>query len=869
MRAHVMAGLVLSAFAGIAAELVPCVETAVGTEPGKDKYVYDWNHLRYNWHIGAKPFHGPESLSVTVEPVFRGDMVLRLKDMESGEKLLYTSRWDKVTVFATKLPAARQYQFEEILCRTKERTLSNGVYRIVRFDGLFLETQAGACRFGVETGNPLHLVRSADEQPVFTLRNPSDRTLRWSGTFVLSDLFGHVIRKSFDVTVAAGATQRLPLGEPLPGKGLWTVNAEIRGADGSVAHAETRFAVLDRHDVTPPLADGKFRMGINYHYGRFSPKDRELSFAALVASGAKLARVGACNRSAVQAKGPDCWDWEAADRTVNLFWTNGIPIDDGCWGNPRWAARPENRTNKTWQVWWTLPPEDLKLCEEFFARAASRYGRKIAYYEIGNEWDLERPFFPNGTEEDALTALKTAYTGIKRGCPEAVVTPCGWAFWDSARSAVRRKGLCENVMTKGKGFYDVHAVHLHGPFRNYRKAILGRFLPRRKAMGITAPWYSNETALTSVFGNEIGAAEAVWQKILFAWAYGSTDFIWYNLIATGWNPKDGEQGYGMMTPDYHPRATYAAFSALTALLSGFDFDRIIGSESAYELYRFKGQRDGIPELVVTGWSSPAADGRTVRIKTDAPTVELVDFMGNHTPQSLADGTAVLTLHRRPQAVVFRGGSYAKAYAKDIAALAELGNESIAVGEGAFDSRPADLVVDKAEYVFCPYDANPATESRIWKGTDDCSFRAWFGSDAKGSLKLRVRIEDDVLVQKAKAPRAMSEGDCLRLTIGVKGDPADWELGFRLKDTGVGDFCIWTCPGDAARSAAAEKGIVHTVRREGREVVHDIELPKDAFNLPDDLFGGDVRLALKVDDNDGEGRDFWMGLEDTFRLERRK
>lgn len=323
-----------------------------------------------------------------------------------------------------------------------------------------------------------------------------------------------------------------------------------------------------------------------------------------------------------------------------------------------------------------------------------------------------------------------------------------------------------------------------------------------------------------------------------------------------------------MTPDYYPRAAFAAFSALTALLSGFDFDRIIGSEDAYELYRFKGMRDGRGELVVVGWAAPGADGRTVRIKTDALAAELVDFMGNHTVVTMENGTAVLTLRRRPQAILFRDASYAKAYAKDIAALAAECKEEIGISTGEFDGRAADLVIDKGEFVNCPYDANPATEQRTWKGAKDGSFSAWFARGDDGALRMRIVVQDDVLVQHAVNPRGMSEGDCIRLTLGVKGDPTDWELGFRLKDDGKGDFCVWSCPGDRTRCELAEKGVGLNVHRDGETTVYDIELPKSVFNLPEDLFGGDIRLALKIDDNDGEGRDYWMGMEDTFRLIRK-
>lgn len=47
-------------------------------------------------------------------------------------------------------------------------------------------------------------------------------------------------------------------------------------------------------------------------------------------------------------------------------------------------------------------------------------------------------------------------------------------------------------------------------------------------------------------------------KILSAWAWGSTDYIWYNLREIG--PDDSERGFGLVTVDYHPRATFGDFS---------------------------------------------------------------------------------------------------------------------------------------------------------------------------------------------------------------------------------------------------------------------------------------------------------------------
>ena len=109
----------------------------------------------------------------------------------------------------------------------------------------------------------------------------------------------------------------------------------------------------------------------------------------------------------------------------------------------------------------------------------------------------------------------------------------------------------------------------------------------------------NATALTSANGQEDEVASAVWQKIAFGWAMGARDYIWYNLREIG--PDDSERGYGLVTVDYHPRATFAAFAALTALLEGGRFDSVLSERGTRHLYRFQAP-DG-RSLVVAGWDA--------------------------------------------------------------------------------------------------------------------------------------------------------------------------------------------------------------------------------------------------------------------------
>lgn len=818
--------------------------------------------LRYRRYPGARPFRGTDAIVLYAESGCTGTAKLSVCDRDSGAQQSFTGNWDGKTVrFETpSLDPARYYQLGDVEFHANS---GNGPWsvRMSALRGFFRAPEADICRFDVETSNPMRvLVKGTDESPVFTFSNPSDRTLKWKTRITLSDLAGHDVRFFKDIVVPAGETKRIPFDRTrLQGMGLWRCHAEITGEDGSVAWSETRFAILDPHPVTPLLDEGKFRFGINYHYGRYSPVDRRRTMDALVACGAKLARLDFGRRDDVQGKGPECWDWSYTDKGVEDFLAHGIAIDSIVWSGPRWAARPECQTNKNWRVWALSMPADEKLCEEYFRRLSERYGRKIAYYEIGNEWELNFP----GTVDEAIAIQRLCYRGLKRGDPSVTVIPNGWASWDSASQQVsaRMKGFPERMMVETKGCYDAHPIHNHGAFPVYRRSIIERFLPRRRQMGIdNVPWYSNETALTSAHGDEVYAAEHVWKKISFAWAYGSRDYIWYNLKATGYSPRDPEQGYGILDAEYRPRAAYAAFSAMTALLSGFEADGVLKDEKTRGVFRFRGERGNGPERVILGWDSAVVGARTLRIRTDAVRGEEIDFMGNRSEFPVKDGVATWRLRSCPSAVRLIGANKADPFDSDIDDIPEGIERVVQSGKGAASKRNADLVLDDIRAVHCFWDANPMTTHRTWQGPSDCSIRAWFGRQG-GDIAILVKVSDDIHCQHATNPRAMSEGDCVRMTIDVEGQPTRWELGFRLTDDGKADYCVWegvVKTKDAIRFSAS--------RGDG-ETAYKILLSPVAFGATEKcLHDGGMKIGIKVDDRDvDDSRDLWMGLENPVRV----
>ena len=167
-------------------------------------------------------------------------------------------------------------------------------------------------------------------------------------------------------------------------------------------------------------------------------------------------------------------------------------------------------------------------------------------------------------------------------------------------------------MEKARDYVDVHPVHIHGGFAPYVRLIKDGFFPLRKRAGVEdIPWYSNETAFPSTWG-ERSAALTMWKKILWAWANGSVDYIWYNLKGTGWDPKDTEQGYGIITADFHPRDTYVAFAALATTVGGGEFRRTILDDGSKYCYEFaKGGN-----IVLTAWDQFGAE-LSLPVATDA------------------------------------------------------------------------------------------------------------------------------------------------------------------------------------------------------------------------------------------------------------
>ena len=666
---------------------------------------------------------------------------------------------------------------------------------------------AGTVAFDVDTGSPIHVLNSSGAEAAATLRNDSDAPFAAHGRLVLSDYWGEVARIPLDAEIAPGETLRVPL--PVPEKfGIYRARAEIGAGDGPAMTNAVQFARLVPREATPRWPRGMFRPGVNYHMAWYSDDVRRNCREALVAMGAKLCRGTVMDPTQV-CKEEGVFDWRKCDRLLGELEGIGIDLDAIMYGCPKWA-RAEAWTTpeaESLPAKWAFPMRP-GFYRDYCKTLAARYGTRVAYYEVGNEWDMadERAL----PLDEAVRMQREAYAGIKAGCPDAVCITAGMALPIASESRwFLRPGFHRRFMDECRDAYDVYPVHLHGDFPAYVRE-LGQVLDFRRKAGIAQPWYANETSMSSAFGREAVAAKCVWKKMLYSWALGSVDYIWYNLRARP-GLSEGEDGYGMMTADFHPRATFAAFSGLVHTFGLLAADGPVAENGSRFVARWSGEREGGRQIVFGGWDLAAETNCRVRVRTDARAAFAVDLFGNRTPLPASGGMVAWEIGKTPSALLLNGAESAEMDAADATASATA--EALGISLAAALPEEPQIALSSFSDVVELFLADPANTDRTWTGPADLSAKV-FISGSPWRVRVRAEVRDD----------ADAAGDAVRVFVAPPED-------------------------------GAFKGVsVARTGRDGDVSVYEEEFGPERFWL--ETFDG-ARIGVVAEDDDGQGLDLWM------------
>ena len=791
--------------------------------------------LRYAGIMPGPPlFAGADEYILRTSGSVNGDVILALRQVKCKKKdqvVRMTAPWTDRTVFKARHSPEDTYVLESIVFSCSD-TNARPSFVLGGLDSVALRPAVAALKTDIETGNPFHLVRqSIGEKSSLVFRNASDCQLECQAKVLIEDYFGDKDTRMHDLRLKPGEISRCKVNERLP-KGIRYVTIIVESG-GDTATNHLTYASIDLHEVTPQQPKGEFRFGVNFHGSRYAPVWRQIGMDAAVAIGAKIVRDDLLHFSS-NWLGENKFNWKD-DEEIDGLLSRGLAIDAIVWWPADWALIRDADGGLEKSGRRAFRPGMLRRYGEMLGE---RYGDRIAYYEVGNEWDMSSPkWLPY---DDAVRQVREFAEGMHSKCPSARVIPGGFAAESSVRhpSMTIRPMFQENLMRDLQKDVDAHPVHLHSPYKEYASKVRF-FLQWRKEQGITIPWYANETSIstTTMRPDDRAAAAIAWQKTLFGWSRGSLDHIWYNLRATSYNPDDHGCGYGMFTAEFYPRATAAAYAALASTFRHMAADGVLHDGKERQVLRFAGRRDGHDVRVVTGWDMFAERPLEVRIRTDAARAEQVDTMGNRTAIAIRNGVVVWHISSHPSALYLEDSTKAEPFKVDLDNEARRPLKIIQPKAVLGDKDSADLVLKEYEQVYEAYKAMPEHVGRTWRWWGD--LWVWVNTAWRdGKLHINLRCWDDVFHPRPDDPL---NGDCAMVRLGgwklllVGGDKPRVDVleAPTGKTTDVKDQMSATC-------------------KPGYHTEYLLTVSPNALGL-----GNEIPFNVRVYDDDGLGFDKWI------------
>ncbi len=151
---------------------------------------------------------------------------------------------------------------------------------------------------------------------------------------------------------------------------------------------------------------------------------------------------------------------------------------------------------------------------------------------------------------------------------------------------------------------------------------------------------------------------------------------------------------------------------------------------------------------------------------------------------------------------------------------------------------------------------PADPGIPWNGPDDLSVRAWLGYDAQ-KLYFAARVTDDTHIVDREDAGSFWQSDSIQLAIDPENDSQD---NYNGDDVEIGlvsskDQPLVYMTNPDRKQIAAQASI----KQEVTETVYEATIPWGELGIEPPQPGKVMAINFIVNDNDGQGRLYWMGL----------
>ena len=508
----------------------------------------------------------------------------------------------------------------------------------------------------LETDRFPSLVNTGDDGKCdLIVSNPFDHPIKLTVKGNLTTFSGAASEVTGALTAPAGGKSRLalPILDRRPG---------IRYLDATVRYDEVEFNYKTSFVIAAPVErtegpDG-FRFSICSHTEKSPTAEQELEFQAAAAAGANEMRTNDAWLH-IQPK-PDVWRWETQDRLVELASRYGIQIQLTLGFPPSWAVLESLRREQVeaykqhnpdaWKISVCGTPEEVPW-RAFVKAIVTRYRGKIKLYEIVNEPDLGSW---RGTTDEYIQLLRRASEEIRRADPDAKVMTGGFATVLAHAGRAKNPDLQERVLAEASDAFDIHAIHQHDPFPAFKGAIQGELTRIRARMPHPRPLYFNETAMSSAipYGGEKFQTTTLVKKMSYVMAVDAIGYTWYDLRNDGGDLGNGEHNYGLLTADFRPKASFAAYAEFVRQMQGMRHIGDLDLGPDREAHVFGGPRG----RVIVWWNEGSnASAIPVLLRGGKGPVRAIDIMGAATELPQVDGFVFAQPSAEPQYIVMPAG----------------------------------------------------------------------------------------------------------------------------------------------------------------------------------------------------------------------
>ncbi|MBL8994393.1 MAG: hypothetical protein JNM63_13705, partial [Spirochaetia bacterium] len=308
------------------------------------------------------------------------------------------------------------------------------------------------------------------------------------------------------------------------------------------------------------------------------------------------------------------FNWERKDRVMKYLKDLDVRAYHIYAYTMKWATTGD--PNAANYLDWARAAPRTDAFVRYCAAVAERYKDQIDGHEIWNEANWG--FWKSPTSEYVKLALASKQA-INKVDPGKTVVPAGHAQGEW--------GKVEEIVKGTVAEFPQAAFHIHGGYEEAMDVWENKYWPIYSKHGYKAEQLiDTETGITTVAGGIAITNQALilQKKLLYQLSRGVFGVMWYDLLADGPDPKEGEHHYGIVAWDRTIKPAFAAYNYLISQIGGGKPVTPTKASAAIQITEFRQGSDRVAIL----WNQKDFFERPARLSGFTGEALLTDMFGN-------------------------------------------------------------------------------------------------------------------------------------------------------------------------------------------------------------------------------------------------